>query len=531
VDAPINPGNSGGPVVNDAAQVIGVASAKLASSMVTSVGFVSPVNDLIELMKSNGMRVASAERGEPMTGPEIARLVTPGVAYIKVRGSLAAQETGVTYTASFVHNQPAGGGRPDFPFGGMPMMPSQSSDNGKLHVTEFGEIDEYTGESQLPFVLGPVGMFFIERLDSFSESAWVHEEETMLFRIEKQESGPFGFHPRMNFGPPGMHGPFGQPEPDKVAETIPAIERTGWKTEQELNGKISLRKTYEFTTTPNPDRPYMKIRGSGTVVFDTAAGMPQSMEYDAVLESFQDSGSVRIPIHVSYTMRNPEDVRRERELAQKQQAEEQARLEKERTTPDAKVVDELLAAVKAAEGGMAASAPFSRLSEVAVVEDRRQKVLTVARRHAKNSNQFVQASAAAAFAHWATVNEFDDLIKIMDEDDHLLYDAQNKLVATLATFNDKRSYPVFLTALSRTFVAEEAKKAMIAVGPPIEDFILEQFNDLSEEKAKHGCLAVLKAIGTMKSETMLEKAATGSGGDFWVRKAAQEALDAIRSRE
>jgi S1-C subfamily serine protease len=44
IDAAINPGNSGGPVVNGAGQVVGVASAKLSGSSVTSVGFAAPIN-------------------------------------------------------------------------------------------------------------------------------------------------------------------------------------------------------------------------------------------------------------------------------------------------------------------------------------------------------------------------------------------------------------------------------------------------------------------------------------------------------
>ena len=45
VDAPINSGNSGGPVYNDQGQVVGIVTAKPASSSVDGIGFAIPVND------------------------------------------------------------------------------------------------------------------------------------------------------------------------------------------------------------------------------------------------------------------------------------------------------------------------------------------------------------------------------------------------------------------------------------------------------------------------------------------------------
>ena len=48
-DAPINPGNSGGPIVNDAGQVIGIASSGIAAHFASSIGFAVPINQLEEV--------------------------------------------------------------------------------------------------------------------------------------------------------------------------------------------------------------------------------------------------------------------------------------------------------------------------------------------------------------------------------------------------------------------------------------------------------------------------------------------------
>lgn len=49
IDAAINSGNSGGPVVNDRGQVIGIASAKFASSGVEGLGFAIPIDDALKV--------------------------------------------------------------------------------------------------------------------------------------------------------------------------------------------------------------------------------------------------------------------------------------------------------------------------------------------------------------------------------------------------------------------------------------------------------------------------------------------------
>ena len=66
------------------------------------------------------------------------------------------------------------------------------------------------------------------------------------------------------------------------------------------------------------------------------------------------------------------------------------------------MVDTLLAEIRMAEGGGGAAQPLSKLGEIAVVEDKRDGVLRVARNHMKNSNGFVRKSATEAFCHWAS---------------------------------------------------------------------------------------------------------------------------------
>ena len=49
IDAAINSGNSGGPIYNDRGEVVGIATAKYASSGVEGLGFAIPINDAVKL--------------------------------------------------------------------------------------------------------------------------------------------------------------------------------------------------------------------------------------------------------------------------------------------------------------------------------------------------------------------------------------------------------------------------------------------------------------------------------------------------
>jgi hypothetical protein len=182
-------------------------------------------------------------------------------------------------------------------------------------VNALGEVLEFQGEEQLPAVLGPVGVFFMEQLDAYSESQWHVETESTLQRIKRDDS-PFGgprFGGRMRgFGPPGMFGG----RQDEVVEEIPAIERVSYQVGQMLNNKISITKSYEYTATRSNNQPYMSIRGTGTLVFDTVQGMPFSLEYSSTVEQNNEDGTIKVPVRVSYTLRDQAEVQREIQQAQ-----------------------------------------------------------------------------------------------------------------------------------------------------------------------------------------------------------------------
>lgn len=534
IDASINPGNSGGPVVNGAGQVVGVASAKLSGSAVTSVGFASPVNNLRTLAAANGLQLDVVARGQEVTGPEVARRVTPSVAYIKVWGNSGGSIYNVTFATSFskTEQRTMRGGFP-----GPPSFPSHTSDQGTLTVNALGEVLEFEGSEQLPAVLGPAGVFFIEPLDAYSESQWHIENESTLQRI-KQDDSPFGsFGPgrggRMRgFGPPGFGPPgFGPPGfgggQDEVVEEIPAVERVTYQAGQTLNNRISITKTYEYTATRASNQPYMVIRGNGTLVFDMEQGMPASLDYQATVEQNGDE-AVRVPVRVTYSLRNSEEVRKEREQMAQQAESNRLKQDQEKTVANPQLVDELLAEIKKSEGGIQASQPLGKLGTIAIVEAQRDTVIRVARNHMKNSNGFVKKSATEAFCHWATADHVKDLKEVLADSDGLMHDAKRCAIRTLAKMGTTEVFPILIESFSDSVVRGEVKDALIAAGSTVEPLVLDHLEKTDDRLARNDMFEVLKKVGTEKSVDPLEKLATSK--DSSDRIYAQQALDAIRAR-
>lgn len=68
-DAAINPGNSGGPVFNMKGEVVGIVTAKYASSVIEGIGFAIPINDAIEI--ASQLKETGQVKGRPYLGVSV----------------------------------------------------------------------------------------------------------------------------------------------------------------------------------------------------------------------------------------------------------------------------------------------------------------------------------------------------------------------------------------------------------------------------------------------------------------------------
>ena len=515
IDAPINPGNSGGPVLNNFGQVIAVASARLAGSLVSSVGFAIPVNRLRAMLEKQGKTIAVQPKGEKKAPTKIFRDTVRSVAYVKVWGGSNGTVQNLTFKAAVVER--AGDGK---------TAKKTTRDEGKIRVNTRGEVIFSNADEHLPFVLGTVATFFFEPLDRGSVVTWQTEYETALHRIKRTDGGigPFGpFGPRGfgGGGPPrpggrfgGRGGPFARSQPqEKTIDILPAIERTSYRMSEPVDGKVSITKSYEFTTTRNADSPFLKIQGKGDITFDQDVGLPVRMNYQATIVQRSDGEVHRLPLKISYHRRDPAEVEKERQDA-----------EQERTVPNSDLVNQLLVELKEADAGAGCVPILTRLGRIAVVPELQAEVLSNVKEYRAHNGRQIKTAGERAYANWADENEVEGLKKIYS---YSLSQAKNQAYSRLCSFGPDY-YPQMVAAMGHQHLNAHVKTELIKIGPDIEDEILKQINGFGSWVPKSALINVLEKVGTEKSIPTLEEFLKQGVG---LKVAAMNALKLIRARQ
>ncbi len=510
IDAPINPGNSGGPVLNDFGQVIAVASARLAGSLVSSVGFAIPVNRLRAMLEQHGKTVAVPAKGEKKPATSIFRDSVRSVAYVKVWGGSNGTVQNLTFKAAVVER--ANDGK---------TAKQTTRDEGKIRVNTRGEVIFSNADKHLPFVLGTVASFFFEPLDRTGAATWQTEYGTALHRIKRTDGGFGPFGPRGFGGPPrpagrfgGRGGPFARSQPQsKTVDILPATERTTYRMSEPVDGKVSITKSYEFTTTRDADSPFLKIQGKGDLIFDQGVGLPVRMDYQATIEQRIDGDIHRLPLKISYHRRDPAEVEKERQDA-----------EQERTVPNPDLVNQLLAELKQAGAGAALVPSLTRLGRIAVVPELQAEVLSNVKEYRAQNDRQIKTAGERAYANWADENEVEGLKKIYT---YALSQAKTQAYSRLCSFGPDH-YPQMVEAMAHQHLNAHVKTELIKIGPDIEDEILKQINGFSSWVPKSALINVLEKVGTEKSIPTLEEFLSQGVG---LKVAAMNALKVIRARQ
>lgn len=519
IDGSINPGNSGGPVVNEMGQLVGVASSKLASEDIDGVGFAVPSNAVQTLLRSKGVPFQLAEGGARLEGPELARRVTPSVALFKVTigpgGFGIAKRQVLKYSGNLATKPAAAPG----PRRGQAAASPAQSEQGKLLVSELGELIDSTGSVQLPHLLGPLGSLPIEPLPSDGEQTWQTTRVTALTQIIGQESAnnqmPSRYRRRRGGG-----NPFAQRAQVVV---VPALEVSAYELHQTSPGRVQLKKKYVFTTLQKEGTPPLaQMTGEGTVIFNSQEGFPESMEFRATMVRSAGAVSVTVPItfawnRVDQTVLN--DARSRAAAGNAAPAVPAGVAAKPAVASTTQEVDRLLRELKTAGNSAQKSVAVNTLVRMQPIDQRRSQVTQAVEPLMRDTNAMLRDGAIRAMGVWGTKDNVPALLKMLDQLDSSI---RRSTMEALGKIPDKRGAEAVAKLLPNEADRRDASSALKAMGQVAESEVIGLLKHKDKKVRAEAC-QVLAEIGGKKSIAALKKMLQ-SDKDSWSRAAAQLAL-------
>lgn len=315
VDAAINPGNSGGPLVDTKGCVVGVTSARLQGQSIERIGFAIPADAVAALLQQHNLPWQPPSTAGELSGPDLARQVTPAVALLKVRcgpgGVGTATQRVVRYSAGYSEDHLH---TPGSPFR-LPAGPK--AENGSMLVDSLGRVALCRDSLQLPLLLQTVARVGLERLPADRRQQWSMSRAIVLFESDEvgglssralYPTGPRDLPPSRRVPPgyrprsPGLPPSYRDAPSQVKVRVIPAIEEIRYELgETSAEGLVTIRKEYELTTLHAKDEPaLLEIKGHGTIVWDKEQGLPQRSEFQGEAKTANKNVTVRVPFVLTY---------------------------------------------------------------------------------------------------------------------------------------------------------------------------------------------------------------------------------------
>ncbi len=359
----------------------------------------------------------------------------------------------------------------------------------------------------LPYLLGDLELLAIEEFPVEGKSSW--EKRQGLEVVEREFGGPF---PIFMFAG------------NRLAEgkRASAKEQINYAVLKKENDTLEISKKYSLLTIPEADKPSrFEMTGEGQFTFDLSEGVIRSLSLKYECRVNNKNTTWKVPITLTYHLLSPE------ELAEWQKKEEAREAAAKAAEPKPFEPGERASLLK----DLQRSSDANRLREAAdrlartPADDQPEDISKALALLLRNSEQWVQQSAAKALVVWATPEAENALIEASQSENVFL---RNPSIEALAKLKSAKAAEAVAAQMYQQNSRQEASKALKAMGPVAEDATIACLADRDMWVRGEAC-SILAEIGGKKSLAALrdftQKHSTG-----WDAMQAKKALSALQRR-
>ena len=393
-DAKVNPGNSGGPLVGESGNCLGIVISKLSGIAVSEVGFAVPSSEIVKLLKKHSKQPLPKINSQAIANTDLVSAMNSSVAMVRVN----AKDHSKAFQIDWAGNL------------------GPESGKGKLFVDNNGEISDLTGELDLPLLFGPLARIAIEPLGGSTgprweslqqmEFAYTYTEPKRSTSILDRYRTPPGIsrysrpssryrtpspsRPSSRYGAPSYPRPrYSYPYDRRTESTVKvntfsAIERTVFERQTTTDGRVLLKKKFEFLTTESETSPFLSLGSAGTIEFDPQQHMPISAEFNGTLKVNVSGKSISVPVKLTYRKveKAVVDARKKKAAEALKKSREAAK--KRATVPDPEAVKALIA--KMNSDSYSISSEVRQLKLLAPVDELSDEVFEVLQKRSKDES-------------------------------------------------------------------------------------------------------------------------------------------------
>jgi hypothetical protein len=430
----------------------------------------------------------------------------------------------------------------------------------ELVIDPRGGVLRYQTKPQLPYLLASAWGLLIEPLPEKAQDSWQMNRDMEITTHQVIRI----FMPRRE---------------ERPNVTRVASEVIDYSIVSQNADVLTIERRYLLATAEQVDgEPALEQKGTGTIEFDSKAGVIRSLSSKLVTRANEPGITLRAGISVSAKLLTAEDLAKLEEkrkedaakLAQKRkEVMEKNRSDLAKTNPDLFIAQEeldkalkrgaspeemnrlMIEVEKAAQAGPVASrnkavddagvdaalaklkqADRSKVIEGAKtfalsppIEKRRAEVSKALQKLLSEQDFFVRTEALKALRQWVTAENVPTLIALLDDQEHFV---QTGAIEVLGAIKDERGAAAVAGQLPDFGVQRQARLALVTIGPVAEKYVLPLLKHKDWGVRREVC-QILAEIGTSKSIEPLKEATKDR--ELIVQQIAQDALRAVEGRQ